>query len=76
MKKEINDAVIEIIAKYLSGSADKEEKITLGKWISDSDENRKHFEQLRNIWEITDTQYLPKTINTEKALENVLPGIS
>ena len=76
MKKENNDAVIEIIAKYLSGSAEKEEKITLGKWISDSAENKKHFEQLRNIWEITESQYLPKTINTEKALKNVLSGNS
>ena len=76
VKTEKNEAIIQIIAKYLSGSADKEEKIDIEKWISDSDENRKYFEQLKNIWETTDTQYLSKTINTDKALENVLNRIS
>lgn len=76
MKTEKNEVIIQVIAKYLSGNADNEEKINLEKWISDSDENRKYFEQLKNIWETTDTQYLPKTINSEKALENILQRIS
>ncbi len=76
MKTEKNEAIIQIIARYLSGSADKEEQINLGKWISDSTENRKYFEQLKNIWDTTDTQYLPETIKTDQALERVLHRIS
>jgi len=76
VKTEKNEAIIPIIVRYLSGSTDKEEQIKLGKWISDSTENRKYFEQLKNIWDTTDTQYLSETINTDQALESVLHRIS
>ena len=76
MKTEKNEAIIQIIAKYLCGSADNEERISLDKWISDSDENRIYFEQLKNIWDTTDTRYLPKMIETDKALDRVLHRIS
>ena len=76
METQEKEDIIRIIAKYLAGSADNEEKEYLGKWIGESGENRKCFEQLRNIWETADTQYLLKTIHTKKALENVLKRIS
>jgi ferric-dicitrate binding protein FerR (iron transport regulator) len=76
MKTENKEVIIQIITKYLAGSADNGEIINLGKWINDSEENKKYFEQLKNIWETTSKDYFPKNIKTDKALENVLQRIS
>jgi transmembrane sensor len=76
MKTEENEALLENIARYFGGSSTEEENISLKKWIQESDENKKCFEQLLNIWLTRDTTYLSQPINTDHALEGILQKIS
>jgi len=76
MKEEPNEAIIRIIVKDLAENADQEEKDFLKKWIGESDENRNCFEQLRNIWEASESQKNLNSVNTNEALADVLRRIS
>jgi transmembrane sensor len=76
MKVEENEIIIRIIASYLAGSASNEDISFLEKWISESDENKKFFDQIRNIWGTVDSQNLSQVIDTKKSLDKVLQRIS
>jgi transmembrane sensor len=76
MNTNKNDIILQIIVRYLEGTANSEDIEKLGRWINDSEENKRYFEQVRNIWEASNNHYDPKLFKTEKALENVLHRIS
>ena len=71
-----NDNLMRIISRYLSGTADNEEIKYLEKWIGESGENKKCFDQVRNIWQAVDTKNVSEVINTQKCLKKVLQRIS
>jgi ferric-dicitrate binding protein FerR (iron transport regulator) len=65
-----------LITRFLTGTADSEEKDALVKWIALSRDNAKYFYQVKNIWNISGELFYKKKINNEKALAKVLKRIS
>lgn len=56
-----NDQIELLIIDYLGGSISQEDQVILTGWINESDENKHHFELLRNIWNrassVTDAEF-------------------
>ena len=67
MNEEIQYGIYPYIVSYLLGSATKEETDAVETWLSESEENRVHFKQLRNLWESS----LNLPVSTELALNEV-----
>jgi ferric-dicitrate binding protein FerR (iron transport regulator) len=76
MKKTENADIDLIITRYLEGLADPEEKNELERWISISGENRRYFDQIKNIWEISDRRNETLTIDQDRAFEKVLQRLA
>jgi transmembrane sensor len=72
METKHQDDILALIAKSLAGSATAIEVAQLKEWIEMSAENRQYFEQVKNIWDISDKQIDPKNINIKEAFEKVL----
>jgi transmembrane sensor len=68
--------ITDLIAKYLSGHADPDEVKTLIKWIESSDLNKKYYDEVRNIWEVSSSDITPDTINVEYAFSKVMDQAS
>ncbi len=65
-----------IIAGYLAGNAVAEDIKLLNDWVESSDINKKYFDELKNIWEVSSKKINPGKINIEIALSNVLEKTS
>ena len=79
MVLNFHDDILVLIVKNLSGQADSIENTQLMEWIGSSANNKKYFEQVRNIWDASDGQIDPTKINTKGAFERILyrvPGKS
>jgi transmembrane sensor len=50
-REQEKDDILILIAGYLEGIADSEERAELEKWIEASSENRKYFNQVKEIWD-------------------------
>ncbi|HEX3007080.1 MAG TPA: FecR domain-containing protein [Bacteroidales bacterium] len=61
---------------YLEGNASDEERLLLENWICMSDENRKQYQHLKNLWEVSDHRNDAYHISTENAFDRVLEEIS
>jgi len=59
----------ELLIKYLIGEADDEEQRTALDWINTNDENRRHFNQLKFVWEKSKTIAIDSSIDENKAWE-------
>ncbi len=66
------DTIQTLIAGYLGGTATEAEIRELELWVTESDENRKNYQQFKNIWEASAD--LP--VSTEAALQKVLKTIN
>ncbi|SBW03793.1 conserved hypothetical protein [uncultured Dysgonomonas sp.] len=64
-----------IITKYLEGEATQEEVEQLSAWIKLSDENSRHFMQMRNIWEVSNPAFDPDELDMEGARSLVMQQI-
>ena len=60
-----------LIVRCLSGLASAEELSGLEKWMTVSDDNRKHFHQMKNVWDLSHPGLNPTEIYAEKALASV-----
>lgn len=69
------EQIDEQIIKLLSAEISPEEEALLVLWINESDENRKHFLELKNIWQNAHPVFNPENIDTVKALANTLKQI-
>lgn len=76
MENEKNTVAAKIAAKYFSGNVNEDEKEYLGKWINESEENAKYFQQLANIWGTVGTDCESGQIDTARALKEVRKRIS
>lgn len=56
-----------IIAKYLSGEASDSEKKELRSWLNESEEHRKQFSQIQNLWHVAHPAFDPNSIDVEGA---------
>lgn len=70
------EEILSLIAKNLAGIADSDEIFQLNMWIESSEENRKYYEDLKNIWDISDHSINFNDIDTPKALNNVHRSIN
>lgn len=55
---------------YLDGICSQEEAQKLLSWLAESESNRAHFEELKQVWELTDFA-IPSDIDVESALAQV-----
>jgi transmembrane sensor len=76
METDERENIINSIVRYLSGDADPEEVTDLVRWIELNDSNKEYFDQVRNIWETSSSEFDPETIRTDKALSRVSEIIS
>lgn len=64
-----------IISKTFANEASESELEILDNWLSSSEENRKHFFSLKNIWDISHPTFVSTDIDTDNALNKVLPKV-
>ena len=79
MESEQQEDILRLIVRYLSGLADTVETARLEEWFRMSDDNRDYFEQMSNIWDISDRHRDNINIDTAAALKKVqsgLPGLN
>lgn len=65
------DDILALIARNLAGLSDSHETVTLKEWVECSEGNRLFFEQVCNIWDLSDKKIDPTRINIEEALKKV-----
>ncbi len=66
----------ELIAKYFSGSILPDEKRILIAWLNESADNKAIFNQLRNIWQVSNPAFQPDDIDVERAHKSVMREIN
>jgi len=68
--------ILALIARNLAGNADTDDIFQLNVWIESSPENRKYYQELRNIWDNSDKSVSFNDIDAPKAYKKVLKRIS
>jgi ferric-dicitrate binding protein FerR (iron transport regulator) len=68
----------ELLVKYFQNNCSDEEKESLFAWIEQSDENKKHYKHMRQLWDVNTLLTDPGVDNnfTETAYQQVLQKIS
>ena len=66
-----------LIIRYLSDDICPEERKVLESWVKEQDTNHTYFQQMKNMWEITNPALDPDSISVSQALKQVhkLAGI-
>lgn len=72
MDKINQELVNERIIRCLEGIATQEEQELLLDWMNQSAENKLYFQQLKNLWDMSDPKIAELEISSPKALEKVL----
>ncbi|MCD7937321.1 MAG: DUF4974 domain-containing protein [Tannerellaceae bacterium] len=67
-----NNNIQQLIFTYLSGKATPAEEEQLAGWLKESAENRKEYNQVRNIWHTLHPAFSPGSIDVEKAHNRVI----
>ncbi len=81
MGKENTEHIIDydIIAKYIAGEANSDEKAFVDRWISKSDENKAIFDQLTTVWHDTGSisqDIFDTDVDMDTAWSNIQSNIS
>lgn len=66
-----SDQIDQLIARFLGGQSTAEEIQQLELWIKESDNNRKYFLQMKNLWDAS----VQIPVSTDKALNKVIQKI-
>lgn len=75
METNYQENILSLIAKNLNDTADLEEVFQLNIWLESSEENRKYYEQVKNIWDVSDNRMNYANIDESKALKDTLRRI-
>ena len=70
------DQIQLIISAYLSGKATVEECRELEKWVKQSPDNNRYFQEMRNVWQVMHPAFNPSEINVFEAEKNILANIA
>lgn len=70
-KKDIEQS----IANYLSGCATYEDKERLISWINESPENKRYFQQSKNIWQVAHPAFTPDEIDLPEAYSRIMERV-
>jgi transmembrane sensor len=67
------DYIDELIAKHFAAEVSRDEALLLQKWLAESPENKRYFEQMQRLWQgVPDAlEPLSREIDTENALKTV-----
>ncbi|MDR0540928.1 MAG: FecR domain-containing protein [Dysgonamonadaceae bacterium] len=60
-----------LLVKLFSGTADDDEIRAVKLYVEATPENRRYFQEMKNVWEIAHPAFEPKTINLDKAYNKV-----
>ena len=66
-----NEQIDILIIDYLSNQIEPIDKEFLLKWMNESEENYRHFANLKNIWDNTHTPFSADDIDADKAYEKM-----
>ena len=66
----------ELVIVYFSGVATPEEITMLAAWVKKNPENKRHYEQLQNLWQLSNPQFLVTDDDLEKAHAKVMGKLS
>lgn len=69
--KENQPQVIELVIKYLAGSASEDERVIVLAWINESLDNQKLFDELKDYYQLTKVLQNPSGYNTEEGWNRV-----
>lgn len=61
------DHIEELIIACLSGKATPDDKQELAEWIRKDPEHKRHYQQMRNIWQVTHPAFQPEEIHVGEA---------
>lgn len=75
MESNQQERILTFIAKSLNGIADSDELFQLNVWIESSAENRKYYEEVKNIWDASDDRMDYANIDESGAYEKVMRRI-
>lgn len=73
---QTNNEIDILISKLLSGNISFSEKNKLDEWLSISNDNRRYFDQMKNLWELSHPAFHPDNIDIEKATEKITERIN
>ena len=78
MKKIIfqNSDIELIVVSYLTGSISEVDLEKLNEWINDSNENRSHFNSLKDTWILSGTNNISSLTNTEESWNGFRKNLS
>ncbi|NJK94613.1 MAG: hypothetical protein HC905_06530 [Bacteroidales bacterium] len=76
MKSEEQEQVHMLIRNYLDGTLTQDDISVLGKWVEASEENKKYYQQVKNIWEISAVAKADIHISADTAFDKVLGKIT
>jgi ferric-dicitrate binding protein FerR (iron transport regulator) len=71
MEQKFSQEIEELLVKYLTGTADMGEREKALSWIRGHDENKRYFDQLRDIYEASKLTQKPVAYNTDMSWEKV-----
>lgn len=75
METNYQENILTLIAKNLNGVAELDEVFQLNVWIESSEENRKYYDQIKNIWDASENRIEYANLDESKALKNTLKRI-
>jgi transmembrane sensor len=70
-KNKSSDQTVELLVRYLTGMADEAERTEALKWIRNSQENKRYFNELRQVYEASKTIQTDTSYNPDLSLERV-----
>lgn len=70
------DQIQPLITAYLSGKATAHERRQLEDWVKQSPDNDRHFQEMRNIWQVMNPPFNPAEIDVNAATKKVLANIA
>lgn len=69
------ERILTLIAKNLEGIADSDELFQLNVWIESSVENRKYYDEVKNIWDASDDRMDYNKIDETKSYDKIISRI-
>ncbi len=65
-----------LIVKSFTGSISTEENDELDSWVHESPEKLRHYQELKNLWQVTHPAFSPETIDVAKAERKFMEQIT
>jgi len=66
----VKNGIHELLTKYLQGEADQDERIKARLWINQNSDNKKYFDELKDIWEASRIVSSTQLFDIQKSLAN------